>query len=341
MSSSDYQATNSDCIIIGGGISGLIIANILQRNGIKATVLDKGKGIGGRLATRRVTQSDSIEGVFDYGAQYFSVESSQFQIWVDEWLKNNVVKEWCPSFSQESAKNIPNGKPLYCGVNGTRAIARHLAKDINIHTKTKVIRVKYDKKWFIETERNKQYQGDMLVITSPIPQSLALLDDSLIPVPLEVRFSLEEIEYDRCIALLALLEKPSKIPSPGGVLIEDDTLAWLGDNYQKGISPNGYAVTIHASNRFSDYYWDSDDAEIAYKLITAAADYLDSTVMRYQVHRWRYSIPKSFYSEPCLMLLELPLIMAGDAFVAPTIEGAVTSGIAAGKLISKRFGANS
>ena len=335
MSSSDERATNSDCIIIGGGISGLIIANILQRNGIKATVLDKGKGIGGRMATRRVTQSDSIEGVFDYGAQYFSVESPQFQVWVDDWLKNNVVKEWNWDLAET------NEKPQYCGVGGTRAIARHLAKDLDIHTKTKVVRIKYDKKWLIETENNRQFRGDMLVTTSPIPQTLSLLDDSLIPLPLEVRFSLEEIEYERCIAVLALLERPSKIPSPGGIFLNDDTLAWLGDNHQKGVSPNGYAVTIHASNQFSDYYWDSDDAEIAYKLITAAADYLDSTVMRYQVHRWRYSIPKSFYSEPCLMLLELPLIMAGDAFVAPTIEGAVTSGIAAGKLISKRFGANS
>ena len=334
MSSSDDRATNSDCIIIGGGISGLIIANILQRNGIKTTVLDKGKGIGGRLATRRVTQPDSIEGVFDYGTQYFSVESPQFQIWVDGWLKNNIVKEW----NWDLAKT--NGKTQYCGVGGTRAIAKYLAKDLDVHTKTKVVSVKYDKKWLVETENNQQFQGDMLVTTSPVPQTLSLLDDSLIPLPLEVRFSLEEIEYDRCIAILALLEQPSKIHSPGGIALKDDTLAWLGDNYQKGISPNGYAVTIHASDRFSDYYWDSDDAEIAYKLITAAADYLDSTVMSYQVHRWRYSVPKSFYNEPCLMLLELPLVMAGDAFVAPTIEGAVTSGIAAGKLISQRFGAN-
>ena len=30
--------------------------------------------------------------------------------------------------------------------------------------------------------------------------------------------------------------------------------------------------------------------------------------------------------------------MAGDAFVAPTLEGAVTSALAAGKLIAQRFG---
>ena len=114
----------------------------------------------------------------------------------------------------------------------------------------------------------------------------------------------------------------------------------MADNHQKGISPDGYGVTLHATTKFSDNYWDSDDAEIAYKLVTAAADYLDSPVIKYQVHRWRYSLPKTFYNESCLALLELPLVMAGDAFVAPTIEGAVISGMAAGELISRRFKVN-
>jgi renalase len=331
MSSSDRQIINSDCIIIGGGITGLTIANILHRKGIKVTVLDKGKGIGGRLATRRISHEESIEGVFDYGTQYFSVNSPQFQIWVDDWLQNNVIKEWCRGFGQTDSK------PRYCGINGTRGIAQYLAKDLDVRTQTKAIELSYEKKWLVETDSEIQYEGHMLVMTPPVPQSLSLLDSSLIPLPLEDRFALEQIEYHSCIAVLALLEKPSNIPPPGGIGLEHKSLVWLGDNHQKGISPEGYAVTLHATPKFSDEYWDSDDAEIAYKLFTAAADYLDSHVIKYQVHRWRYSLPKTFYSEPCLALLELPLIMAGDAFVAPTIEGAVISGMAAGKLIAQRF----
>ncbi|GAB4541390.1 MAG: hypothetical protein Tsb0014_33240 [Pleurocapsa sp.] len=331
MSSSDRQITKSDCIVIGGGITGLIIANILQRKGIKVTVLDKGKDIGGRLATRRIRKEDSVEGIFDYGGQYFTVKNPQFQVWVNHWLKHNVVKQWFSS---------ADGKPCYCGVNGTRGIVKYLAKNLEVYSKTKAIEVNYDKKWSIKTEGDREYQGDMLVMTPPVPQSLSLLDSSLIPIPLEIRFALEQIEYDSCIAVLALLEKPSIIPSPGGISLENNSVAWLGDNYQKGISPQGYAVTLHASSKFSNEYWNSDDAEIAYKLITAGADYLDSPVIKYQVHRWRYSVPKTFYNEPCLALLELPLVMAGDAFVAPTIEGAVISGMAAGELIGQRFGVN-
>lgn len=332
MSSSDRPISKSDCIVIGGGITGLITASILQTKELKVTVLDKGRGIGGRLATRRVKQEESIEGVFDYGVQYFSVKNPQFQVWVDNWLHQGVIKEWCQGFG------ATDGKPRYCGTKGIRGIAKYLARDLTVYTKTKVVEIKYEKQWFVTTEDNQDYQGDVLVMTPPVPQSLALLDASLMVLPLEIRFSLEKITYQRCIVVLVLLEKPSNIPAPGGIALADEPIAWLADNYQKGISPNGYGVTLQATPQFSDHYWDSDDAEIVYKLISVAADYLDSTVIKYQVHRWRYSLPQTFYHEPCLALSELPLVFAGDGFVAPNMEGAVMSGIAAGKLISRRFG---
>ena len=328
--SSDRQPEIKSCIIVGGGVTGLITATILQRQEISVTVLDKGRGIGGRLATRRVTGEDSVEGVFDYGTQYISVTNPKFQVWVDDWLNAGIIKEW----SQGFGKN--DGRPRYCGVDGTRSIAKYLARDLDVQTSTKVVKINYDKHWVVETEAGDEYLGEMLLLTPPVPQSLDLLDASLIVLPLDERFALENITYDRSISILALLEEPSKIPAPGGIALEGD-LVWLGDNYQKGISPNGYAITLHSSPNFADYYWDSDDAEIAYKLLTAAADYLNAPVLKYQVHRWRYSSPKTFHTQPYLALSEIPLIMAGDGFVAPKVEGAVLSGIATGELIGKRF----
>ena len=311
-------------IIIGGGISGLVAATLLQRQGLKVTVLDKGRGIGGRLATRRIKHSDSIVGVFDYGTQYFSVKQPQFQVWVDDWLKKKVIKEWCQGFDEV------DGKARYCGVNGTRGIAKYLAQDLEVHTGTRVTRLKYyDQQWSIITQSDRQYQGDILIMTPPVPQSLALLADSQIDLPTDIQTSLEAVSYHSCIAVLALLEKPSQIPSPGGIAMKNEALVWLGDNYQKGISPHGYGVTLHANPDFSDRNYDCTDEEIAQKLVTAASPWLNSSVIEYQVHRWRYSLPKTLYSSPCLALSQLPLIMAGDAFVAPKIEGAVLSGIAA------------
>jgi len=332
--SSNRQPEIKSCIIVGGGITGLIAATILQRQGISVTVLDKGRGIGGRLATRRVKGEGSVEGVFDYGTQYFSAKNPLFQTWVDDWLEAGVIKEWSRGFGET------DGKPRYCGIDGTRGIAKHLAENLDVRTSTKVVKINYNKHWVVETDKDEQYRSEMLLLTPPVPQSLDLLDASLIILPLDERFALENITYHRSISILALLERPSDIPAPGGIALENEnneSLAWLGDNHQKGISPNGYAVTLQSSSSFADYYWESDDAEIAYKMLTAGADYLNAPVTKYQVHRWRYSFPKTFHLQPFLAMSEIPLIMAGDGFVAPKIEGAALSGIATGEFISKKF----
>ena len=309
----------SSCLIIGGGIAGLIIATILQRNGIKVTLLDKGRGIGGRLATRRIQ-----EGVFDYGAQYFSVKNPQFKVWVNEWLQAGIVTEWCQKFSPEE-----DSKPRYRGVVSNRAIAKYLARDLDVHTSTKVTKVNYqDSQWLIETEKENSFLGEMLIMTPPVPQTLALLKNSNITIPAAIQNSLERVTYYPCIALLALLSQPSHIPSPGGLSLDTEPLVWIADNYQKGISPT-HAVTLHATPQFSETHYSSDDKTIANLLLSAASDWLNNSVIEYQVHRWRYSLCRTFYHQPYCALSELPLVMAGDAFVSPKVEGAVLSGIAA------------
>ncbi|NJP22533.1 MAG: NAD(P)-binding protein [Hydrococcus sp. CRU_1_1] len=314
----------ASCLIIGGGISGLIIATILQRNGIKVTVLDKGRGIGGRLATRRISHSETVEGVFDYGAQYFSVSNPNFQVWVDEWLDRSIVKEW----------DFQDGKSRYCGVDGIRGIAKYLAQELNVRTATKVVKInRHNSQWLVETENKQRFSSDLLVITPPVPQSLALLDNSGIILPPEIRSHLATISYYPCLAVLALFKDPCSLPSPGGLRLEDESLVWLASNDRKGISPQGYAVTLHATPQFSETHWQADDAQILQKLLAAAANYLTSEILEYQVHRWRYSLPKTFYNQSYLALPELSLVMAGDAFVSAKVEGAVLSGIAAAEYL--------
>ena len=63
---------NNTCLIIGDGISGLLAGNSLQHNGFQVTIIDKGKGIGGRLASRRIINETYGTGVFDYGVQFYS-----------------------------------------------------------------------------------------------------------------------------------------------------------------------------------------------------------------------------------------------------------------------------
>ena len=307
-----FQDTNEQlksCLIIGGGISGLVAGTLLQHRGIKVTILDKGRGIGGRLATRRINFPPYGEGVFDYGAQFFSVSHPQFQVWVDGWLKQGIVGEWSKQFSK-------TGKTCYRGIESNCSIAKYLAKDLTVHTQTRVVKVKYeDSHWVVEAEDKTNFSGEVLIITSPVPQALALLDSANVSLPTQVRQGLEKVTYGPCIAILALLEQPSSIPEPGGLLLNDPSLQWLACNQKKGISPQGNAVTLHSTPEFSTIHWDLADSLIAEKLFTIAAPWLGSKVVKYQVHRWSYSQPKTFYGKP-YAAIQKPgtLVMAGDCF---------------------------
>ena len=54
--------------VIGAGISGLFAARTLADRGLNVKVFDKGRGLGGRMSTRRVDGKSC----FDHGAQYFT-----------------------------------------------------------------------------------------------------------------------------------------------------------------------------------------------------------------------------------------------------------------------------
>ena len=64
---------NESCIVVGAGISGLLAARELSDAGWRVTVLDKGRGVGGRMATRRTGGAR-----FDHGAQFFTVRDERF-----------------------------------------------------------------------------------------------------------------------------------------------------------------------------------------------------------------------------------------------------------------------
>ena len=76
--------------IIGAGVGGLVCARELADNGFDVKVFDKGRGVGGRTATRRAEPDFT----FDHGAQYFTARDARFQKVTADWQSRGVVAEW-------------------------------------------------------------------------------------------------------------------------------------------------------------------------------------------------------------------------------------------------------
>ena len=317
------------CLIVGAGLSGLIAAHGVQGAGVGVTVLEKSGFVGGRMATRQLLlpKGATPTATFDTGAQYFTVRDDRFRNWVDGWLEAGVAVRWSNGFATPDASEYRDGHPRYRGRTGMRSIPDHLARKVNVRLKQAVTSARYEEGWLLETDGGERFTAAVLLLTPPVPQSLALLDDAALSSG--VRQTLERIDYDPCIALLVVLDGPSGVPAPGGLWPGGSAISWIADNGQKGISQQP-AVTIHASSEFSDTHFGDADDEVARLLLEEASPWLGSEVVTCLVQRWPYSLPVHLHDRRYLFTTAPgPVAFAGDAFAGPRVEGAVLSGLAA------------
>jgi renalase len=312
------------CVIVGAGLSGLVAARALQDAGVRVTILEKQEKVGGRMRTDRVE-----EGVFDHGAQFFTVRGERFGEMVEGWLSASVAEEWTRGFADATGKKNEDGYPRYKGVHGMTAVAEHLAQGLDVRTSAEVNELRRSERGWQVVVSSSTHDADALVLTGPIPPVLALVDGNGIPLPEEARKALKEIRYDPCIAVLALLDGESAVPEPGGVQIGSDPLFWIADNRKKGISEVP-AVTIHAGPEWSREQMQEETDKVSSLLLEEAKEYLRTGVKATAVYRWENSQPVNPHDEEFVYVEgPPPLIFCGDAYVGPKVEGAVLSGLAA------------
>jgi renalase len=325
--------TDRECLVVGAGMSGLMAAHALQSAGWKVTVLDKSRGVGGRMATRRIDDAR-----FDHGAQFFTVRDPRFAEFVKQWQSAGVVTQWSTGFPTPDNLDYQNGHPRYRGVPGMTAVAKHLVLNLDVRLSTRVQVVAVESQhWRVTAEDGTQFSAPHLLLSMPVPQALMLLAAGAVQLPPQTLRDLETIEYDPCFAVMVVLDGPSNIPAPGAVQIDGEPIRWIADNLQKGVSEGVCAVTIHAGASFTRQYFDTDPDIVAQKLIAAAQDWLGSPVRHYQVQRWRYSQPLDPHPER-FVSADLPPFVAftGDAFGASRVEGAALSGLAVAEALQTR-----
>jgi predicted NAD/FAD-dependent oxidoreductase len=320
---------DKSCIIVGAGISGLLAARELSDAGWRVTVLDKGRGVGGRMATRRVGGAG-----FDHGAQFFTVRGERFEGLVNDWLAAGAAAEWSRGFADAEGNANPDGHPRYRGSEGMTSIPKHLASGLNVRTGERVLRVDRDGDgWTVAGESGFSVSGGALLLTAPVPQSLALAESGNYGLPEGAREQLGNISYDPCLAVMALLDGASPVPEPGGVQIKGEPLDWIGDNATKGISDRP-ALTIHGGPQWSREHYDEREADVTRTLLRLAGERLGAdltaTTVETSLARWRYSWVTTSHEQPCLVASEdPPLVFCGDGFGQPKVEGAALSGLAA------------
>ena len=98
--------------IIGAGIAGLTCARELVRHGIDPVLFDKGRGLGGRLSTRRGEGGYQ----FDHGARYLTAKSGGFESFLQDAEAAGAIATWSPN----------PGMRAFVGTPGMTGLPKHL-----------------------------------------------------------------------------------------------------------------------------------------------------------------------------------------------------------------------
>lgn len=331
------KAPEIDVLIVGAGISGLMAAQDLVEGGFRVLVIDKGQSAGGRLATRRIGR-----GRADHGAQFFTARSVEFQVVVNRWLIEHRVYEWSRGWSDGSLLTAStDGYPRYAVRGGFNALAEHLRHGLDFQPQTRLSTVmRVGDGWEAISEDGRKWQSAAIVLTAPVPQSLALLDAGHVALPMVERGLLERLHYSPCLCGLFDMDGEVYLPEPGALQRPNESISWIADNRRKGLSPEALTLTVHAGQAASVEKWNAGDHAILSWMKEELRPLLSrsSRVRESRLERWRYASPLDIFPARCFFSgLSAPLVFAGDAFDGPRVEGAVLSGWAAAEAILSRF----
>ncbi len=345
----------NDVMVVGAGVAGLAAAQALTLAGLKVCVLEKSRGIGGRLATRRVTTPNG-EVPVDHGAQFFTCRSPQFQAVLTPLLNQGTVSIWLETIPTLKPEGIvpadaAHTYPRYCCPEGMTALAKVLATGLTIQRETKVtdLTITTDACWRARTGAGEEFTARALILTPPPPQSLALVDS--LAAEIDELAVVREVQLDPCLAVMAGYSPQADHLDrmPLGLRWQDDAvIAWSAVDSSKRPHPPAPVLVLHTTPQFARHHAAGDRQQLITQVLDHATAqlqphlYLDLRSPEWsQAHYWRYAQPvnplqRQWIGSP----VPAPLVLAGCWCSAGRVEGAFLSGQAAaqGLLASKWLG---
>ena len=334
--------------VVGAGMAGVACARTLLQAGLRVTLLDKSRGVGGRMATRRTEF-----GGFDHGAQFFTVRDPRFARalktapgLVEPWQVNSV-RVLDPLGHAMATAPAPRDTH-WVALPGMNSLLKHWAEplqdgqlDGTLRLEALVERIEPDalqpQRWQLRLacpDGAQQVLGgfDEVVLALPHLQALQLLQQSALAPALQK--ALAPVQVAPCWTLMLAFPQAAQPdlqlgPRWHAARSEHHRIRWVARETSK---PGRGAIerwTVQASPAWSAEHLEDDPERVKAKLLKGFAEItgIRATPSHAVVHRWRYAQTQVPLGRSHLRDARLGLGLCGDWCLGHRIEDAFVSGL--------------
>lgn len=322
--------------VVGGGISGVACAAALTHSGIEAVLLDRGRQLAGRMASRtlRDTGTPWDGRVVDIGASYFTAKDPDFVAVVDGLVDQGVVRPWTDSFHVAGPTGIEavrSGPVRYAAPGGLRSVVEAMAAAVP------ALDVRHSHEVAAVTVSDEAVSVDgqaseAVALCLPHPQAIRIADG----LP-ESHHTWEPV-----IAVTCVFDRRYWIDLDGVFVNDDAVLTWIADDGSRR-GDDAPVLVAHVHPVLAARHLD-DPASVAPMAVAAVQRILgiDAYPDWVDCHRWTYAKPMTGSEEPFWLHDEVSLGAAGDAWSGgPRVEAAWLSGHRLGVALGERLAGGS
>lgn len=316
--------------IVGSGLAGLVAAREMLAAGVNATLFEKSRGPGGRMAARRLP--DPAIGSADIGAQYFTVRNPAFRQFLGQYAGEACWGEWQGRFRyQDDEGTWQDMRPAhrYVGIPRMSAITRAISQGLDLREGVRIAKLQRDDRelWQLtDTEGSVHGDYDAVVLTPPPAQTVDLLTESgLSDVADDLNIRISRMQACWTVVVHFPLGAGAGVE---GIMPRSSLLSWAANNSSKpGREDDGEWWVLHGAPDWSDANTGLDPDQVRGQLLEEFLRCSGITAQPddFLVHRWLYAKPRARTAPGHLWFGGRNIALAGDWLDGGRVEGAFNS----------------
>ncbi len=307
--------------IIGAGMGGLVCADHLVQAGFECQVFDKGRRLGGRLATR---VQDGL--AFNHGAPGLAAAGTEFKGLMKQLVAAGAAQtiSW-PENVRTTEFTEFVGWPHMNDLLGPLTVNFQVRQSVEISALEK-----RSHGWELVSLDGRSFGPfDAVLVCIPARQAHNLVKACKPACKPDWDANLDTVRYDPCMTMLCAIE--DKHPGLASAVFEGQSA--LDKQFQQSggqeLPVDIARWVVHATPEWSSNNLEREPADIARDLLQEFVSVNALSNVRtifLHAHRWRYARVREPFGMPCLWDTEMGIGLAGDWCLGPNAEHAYDSG---------------